>query len=37
MPKTILVIEDDRDILDLMHYILSDKGYRVVSAVNSEP
>jgi DNA-binding response OmpR family regulator len=37
MPKTILVIEDDRDILDLMRYILSDEGYLVISATNSEP
>lgn len=30
MSKNIVVIEDDRDILDLIQYILADEGYNVV-------
>src|ERR1700744_445129 len=32
MPKKIVVIEDDNDILDLMQYILEDEGYQVFAA-----
>src|ERR1700733_7116719 len=35
MPKRIMIIEDDTDILDIMTYILTDKGYEVVSNGNS--
>jgi two-component system phosphate regulon response regulator PhoB len=37
MAKKIIVIEDDRDILDIMNYILSEEGYEVVAAVNCKP
>ncbi|TSJ44488.1 response regulator [Mucilaginibacter corticis] len=30
MPKTILLVEDDQDILDIMMYMLSDEGYRLL-------
>jgi DNA-binding response OmpR family regulator len=30
MPKKILIIEDDYDILDIMRYILEDEGYEVI-------
>ena len=32
MSKNILIIEDDRDILDIMIYILEDEGYYVIGA-----
>lgn len=32
MSKTILIIEDDKDILDIMEIILTDEGLTVVSA-----
>jgi two-component system phosphate regulon response regulator PhoB len=32
MPKKIVVIEDDNDILDLIQYILEDEGYQVLPA-----
>lgn len=32
-PGTVLVVEDDRDLLALMEMILSDAGYRVRTAV----
>ena len=35
MPKKIMIIEDDADILDIMTYILTDKGYEVISNGNS--
>jgi two-component system, OmpR family, phosphate regulon response regulator PhoB len=35
MPKRIMIIEDDLDIMDIMTYILKDKGYEVVSSGNS--
>jgi two-component system, OmpR family, phosphate regulon response regulator PhoB len=35
MAKKIMIIEDDADILDIMTYILTDKGYEVVSNGNS--
>jgi DNA-binding response OmpR family regulator len=35
MPKKIMIIEDDTDILDIMTYILTDQGYEVVSNGNS--
>lgn len=30
MPKTILLAEDDEDILDIIYYVLTDEGYEVV-------
>ncbi|OOQ60424.1 hypothetical protein BC343_25770 [Mucilaginibacter pedocola] len=30
MPETILLVEDDQDILDIMFYMLSDEGYQVL-------
>ena len=35
MRKKIVIIEDDADILDIMTYILTDKGYEVISSSNS--
>jgi two-component system phosphate regulon response regulator PhoB len=35
MSKKIIIIEDDRDILDIMTYILSDEGYDVVPSADS--
>lgn len=35
MAKTILIIEDDEDILDMMSYILQDEGFQVVSSVET--
>ena len=32
MPKKILVIEDDNDILDMMQYILEDEGFEVLAS-----
>jgi two-component system phosphate regulon response regulator PhoB len=32
MPQTILVVDDERDIIDLLRYNLSQAGFRVVSA-----
>lgn len=32
MPKKIVVIEDDNDILDLMQVILEDEGYQVLAS-----
>jgi len=37
MPKKILVIEDDNDILDLIQYILEDEGYHVLPSNKIEP
>lgn len=37
MPRKIIIIEDDPDILDIMAYILSEEGYDVLSATNSKP
>lgn len=37
MNKNIVVIEDDRDILDLIQYILADEGYDVVGFNRLEP
>jgi two-component system, OmpR family, phosphate regulon response regulator PhoB len=37
MAKTILIIEDDRDILDIMEYILADEGFKVISATSAAP
>ncbi len=34
MAKKVIVIEDNRDILDLMQYILEDEGYEVISSVD---
>ncbi|MEO3402876.1 response regulator [Mucilaginibacter sp. CAU 1740] len=35
MAETILIIEDDQDILDMMTYILQDEGFRVISSMES--
>src|SRR5665213_3577388 len=35
MPKKIIVIEDDQDILDIMTYILADEGYEVLASTDS--
>ncbi len=35
MANNILIIEDDRDILDMMSYILQDEGFQVVSSTAS--
>jgi DNA-binding response OmpR family regulator len=37
MTKTILIIEDDQDILDIITYILSNEGYQIISATDSSP
>jgi DNA-binding response OmpR family regulator len=37
MPQKIIIIEDDKDILDIMSYILSEEGYEVLAAVDSKP
>jgi two-component system phosphate regulon response regulator PhoB len=37
MPKKIIIIEDDPDILDVMTYILSEEGYEIIGAANSAP
>jgi DNA-binding response OmpR family regulator len=37
MPRTIIIIEDDVDILDMMTYILKDEGYNVISSVDCKP
>jgi DNA-binding response OmpR family regulator len=37
MAKKILIIEDDRDILDMMAYILGDEGYEVIAALDCAP
>ncbi len=34
MPQTILVVDDERDIVELVRYNLAQAGYRVVSAVD---
>ncbi|MBK0378497.1 response regulator transcription factor [Mucilaginibacter segetis] len=35
MEKTILILEDDKDILDVMVYILEGEGFRVISTQES--
>ena len=35
MPKKIIIIEDDRDILDIMTYILADEGYEVLASTDT--
>jgi DNA-binding response OmpR family regulator len=37
MPKRIIIIEDDKDILDMMIYILKDEGYEVIGASDCQP
>jgi DNA-binding response OmpR family regulator len=37
MPKTIIVIEDDPDILDMITFILKDEGYEVIAATDCSP
>ena len=34
MPQTILVVDDERDIVELVRYNLAQAGYRVVSATD---
>ncbi|MCC8408227.1 response regulator [Mucilaginibacter sp. UR6-1] len=36
MPKRILIIEDDPDILELLNLILNEEGYEVVLSENGE-
>ncbi len=36
MPKKILVIEDDKDIRDMIVYILEEENYEVLSSGNSK-
>jgi two-component system phosphate regulon response regulator PhoB len=36
LPKRILIIEDDHDILDMMRYILEDEGYEVIGFSQAE-
>ena len=35
MPRKIIIIEDDTDILDIMTYILADEGYEVLASTDS--
>jgi DNA-binding response OmpR family regulator len=37
MPKKIIIIEDDPDILEIMTYILTEEGYEVLAATDSRP
>ena len=37
MPDKIIIIEDDKDTLDIMTYILIDEGYEVIAADNTGP
>jgi two-component system phosphate regulon response regulator PhoB len=37
MPRKIVIIEDDPDILDIMTFILTEEGYEVVAAVDEKP
>jgi len=37
MPDKIIIIEDDKDTLDIMTYILTDEGYEVIAADNTGP
>jgi DNA-binding response OmpR family regulator len=37
MSQKIIIIEDDIDTLDIMTYILTEEGYEVVAAKNSDP
>jgi DNA-binding response OmpR family regulator len=37
MNKNVVVIEDDRDILDMIQYILADEGYNVSGSRHLEP
>jgi two-component system response regulator VicR len=37
MLKTVLIIEDDLDILDLIKMILQDEGYQVICATDQIP
>lgn len=34
MPKTILIVDDEKDIVDLLRYNLEKEGYRVIAAHN---
>ena len=36
MAETVLVVDDDRDILDLARLVLEDGGYRVIAAPSGE-
>jgi DNA-binding response OmpR family regulator len=37
MSKRIIIIEDDKDTLDIMTYILTSEGHEVIAADNTEP
>jgi two-component system, OmpR family, phosphate regulon response regulator PhoB len=37
MSKKIIVIEDDKDTLDIITYILTEEGYEVIGAENTGP
>lgn len=37
MKKKVLIIEDDPDILDMMDFILTDRGYEVIGSDCAEP
>ena len=37
MAKKLIIIEDDKDTLDIMTYILTEEGYEVIEANNGEP
>jgi two-component system phosphate regulon response regulator PhoB len=37
MPRKIIIIEDDPDILDIMAYILAEEGYDVLTAKDGAP
>jgi two-component system phosphate regulon response regulator PhoB len=36
MPQTVLVVDDERDIVELIRYNLSQEGYRVVTATDGQ-
>ncbi len=37
MSNKIIIIEDDKDTLDIMTYILTEEGYEVIAADNTGP
>ncbi|GAA4326381.1 hypothetical protein GCM10023149_29120 [Mucilaginibacter gynuensis] len=36
MPKTILIAEDDNDILDIMTFLFNDENYRVIKSSGND-
>ncbi len=36
MPDTVLVVDDEKDILDLLEYNLRQAGFRVLTAANGK-